>query len=247
MRRSEAEAEELLHHLGCTGIVHEPRGRSTMPDFQVDPGIAVEVTRLVKTIEIDGRPHVIDADRTSILQSLFKVMAEFQERKTDATWSVRFRFRRPLPRPEVPRALRQRLDAFLSQKDTPDTSYNLKVSPNLTVALYKTDHQSETPFVFIGYSDSDQSGWVVADLLNGIRRAISEKTSRARNVSGYSHCWLFVSYAWSVSSDDTALLRDHLPDTGPASSSSALAPPPPTSTSSPTPRTCRPRRPRPRR
>jgi hypothetical protein len=165
-------------------------------------GIAVEVRRLSKSYEKDGKMRGLEEDTIPIRQGLERLLAEFVG--NERAWFVLFNCHRPVAtwrelRPAVRRALKAWLAAPVDAN-----LFTIPITDTFSITLIQATDGEGRRFLLGGLSDRDASGRVVSDIITNATACIAEKTKKvAEYRAKYPEWWLvFIDYIGGPSDAD---------------------------------------------
>ena len=117
MDHFEKLAERHLILRGYENPIFE-KWENSIPDFVIEGNIAVDVTKLTKSIEIDGKTTVIDNDQPKFYQSTKNMLTRLGSEVDEETWFIGFKFRRPIKVRENLKKTESYLRNFQKPKDS---------------------------------------------------------------------------------------------------------------------------------
>ncbi|MGE0155100.1 MAG: hypothetical protein AB7R90_20975 [Reyranellaceae bacterium] len=210
MKSEERLAEQYLRSIGIGDIVYQPDG-NVMPDFLVDQHVAIEVRRLNQHSVFQGHTKGLEEDSIPLVQKIENLLPLLGKPIDARSWFVGLGFRRPIPPWEYlkPRIIRSLLNSTIS---TNAQSGTIKISDNFEIDLHLASDTHPTRFVFGGWSDGDEGGFVVSEVLRNLEIAVAEKTRKQKSVrEKYKIWWLiFVDYIGrGLNADDRHTLKQH--------------------------------------
>jgi hypothetical protein len=193
LNTDENVAQDYLRSLQLGEVVREPDGK-VPPDFLVGNRIAVEVRRLSKTYEEDGKLRSLEQDTIPIRQGLERLLTEFVG--DEQAWFVFFNCHRPLVtwkelRSRVRRALKHWLASPVDSEQ-----FTIPITETFSITMIPAREGGGHRFVPGGLSDRDASGWVVFDVITNATVCIAEKNKKvAAFRAKYPEWWLiFIDY-----------------------------------------------------
>lgn len=211
MDEAEKKVEQLLTQMGFSGIRHEPNGKSTFPDFDVHPGIAVEVRRLNQNHETNGSARGLEETSIPLRQGIEQLCKALGTRN-EPSWFLCYSFTRPLtPWKGLKPKLEACLRAFMHSPSRQaaliyeDSSFSLEA--------VQASSKLDTFFHLGAMTDHQAGGWVVAEFLKNIEHCIRVKTARLASCSGeYAARWLFLVNVTGLRLDehDKGQLLEHV-------------------------------------
>lgn len=179
MNETEKRALQVLHALGITEIVDHTHGHAP-PDFVAHSSIGIEVTRLNRAVQIEGKDYVLDSDFVSIASSMEKVLNEFPRGLGQSTYLVSLHFGRPFDRKRAANGLRMKLNDFLA------TGANhlkkTQVSKELGINVKLANSLLPKAFIASAFHDGGGAAWMEDSLCEALLRVAAHK--RARYIKG---------------------------------------------------------------
>ena len=190
MKRDEMFVRDYLLHRGfpSEGIVYEPLGTDTTPDFLVLGEIAIEARRLNQYHNVDGAEVPGEQLAAAIHRRLEKILAEFGPARHGCTWFVHYRFRRPLSSRCWEPMAREKLMPFARGEITISES-SILVDENLNLTLLRRTDVDGNYLEIGGMSDLDQGGFIVPLLEKSLALAINEKAGKTAQVRAQKPEW----------------------------------------------------------
>ncbi len=195
---------------------HEPSGRSTFPDFDIDDArIGVEVRCLVHTRPgAPGEPK--ETGNSALWTRVEGLLASLDRADLPTSYVVRLQFNRPLPKwSKIEKAVRARLE-----KPTNELSCSrASLVENVSISVVRTDQQRGRPFLFGGISDNEGAEFVVASMIESIRYAIEDKNEveQRNRPHGYDRLRLIlVNRKWNdLTPEEIAEISEEISDSHP--------------------------------
>lgn len=189
MNRDELTTESYLRSLNLGAVVHEPDGK-VPPDFLIDGKVAVEVRRLNQHYESAGRLRGLEQDTIPVREGIEKLLPTFGHNTRGRSWFVMFGLRRPvLPWRQLRPLIHSALESFL--QDPVDEPYRIPICPGFDITLLSASHENENSLLLGGFTDLDEGGWVVSEVIRNAERYIQEKSRKiAPYRARYAIWWL---------------------------------------------------------
>ena len=207
-------AKEWLYSQSYSSV---ERLKRDPPDYVVDGNFAVEVRRLNRRIEVDGRPKGEEKARMPLRQTIKKTLEKIDPPGGERGWIVdcEYDFSRPLPRGKVVQSqVREALLPLTRPYDTDvvdqlNTKYlnydkhadelDLLNHPHLCLrcGICLELHEIPMPslrFLLLNVSGREGIG-VAYELINNIQHYVTEKSSKvkkANRVNAYKEWWLLL-------------------------------------------------------
>ena len=216
MSNSENDDERLAKKwLESQGYKNIKRSGDDPPDYVIDGKYAVEVRRLNRKIQIDGRTEGEENSRISLYKTIEKELAGFDPADNEQSWIVdcEYDFSRPLPQVKVvKKQIREALLPLTKPYDTDvisklrlkwldygkhahelDLLFSLHLCLPCGICL-KLGEIPEKPARFLLQNVSDGKGvLVLPELENSIKAAIEEKSQKIRDrETDFDKWWLIL-------------------------------------------------------
>jgi hypothetical protein len=161
-----------------------------------------------------GAVRRLEQIQMSLAEKVPLLLMEFGASVEGESWFVSLSFKRPLPPwRRVRMRLREGLKAFSQGRLR--VSSRIPVEPNLTIHFDRARSVHDDFFVFGGYSDHDEGGWVLSELERNIAICLREKSTKTSLLRAkYPEWWLVlidhISYT-RIDGTDLTQLRKRLP------------------------------------
>jgi hypothetical protein len=196
----EFTVDSYLRSLDLGDVVHEPDGKIP-PDFSVGSRIAIEVRRLNQHYEAEGRARGLEQDTIPMREGLEKLLNTFGPNTLQRSWFVMFGLRRPaLPWKQLRPLVRVALEDFL--KNPIDEPYRIPVCAGFDITLLSGSPNNGQTLLIGGFTDFDEGGWVVSEVVRNARRYMDEKAAKISPYRARYPAW------WLVLVDYIGLARD---------------------------------------
>ena len=208
----ELHTRAFLGELGLGKFEYEPNGPSTFPDFSLRSDIAVECTRLTTVREIDGSQTNLTQDKVPFFHAAEKMLVRIGDGSHSKSFFVCFTWRNPLIARKELRQVENKLKGFIETSDFPTS--DVKISNDLSFRLLLSSERHEKQFELGSMVGLEEGGWVVDDLIKGLRDAIDRKSKSARkHITEYDRFWLAVSNGFPppISRDALEIVSASLP------------------------------------
>jgi hypothetical protein len=191
MKPEEQMAATYLGALGLGSPKYEPDG-NIPPDFLLSASIAVEVRRLNKHVEVNGKNEGLEQAEIPLMKTVEATLRSFDKSWAGSTYFAFIRFSRPIPaRKTLASRLATVLKAFLQDPSQPHRK--IFVDPALSIDLISATPVSNRTFLIGGNSDPDRGGWVVDDYRANIQLCSDEKAAKVANYRAkYATWWLLL-------------------------------------------------------
>jgi len=191
MKLEEKIAKKYLATLSHDIPIFEPDGK-VPPDFLLSGSIAVEVRRLNKQVEVNGKREGLEQAEIPLMRAVEATFRKLDRAWAGVTYFAFIRFSRPLPdKKTLTSKLESSLEAFL--KNPHHVRKRIQVDTALSVDLISATPDSNRTFLIGGYNDPDRGGWVVADYKANIQLCSDEKTDKvAAYRAKYPIWWLLL-------------------------------------------------------
>jgi hypothetical protein len=204
IKPGERVAIEYFKFQGYSNLIHEPDG-NIPPDILIDGKIAVEVRRLNQHVEINGVYEPLEDLEYRLAPKIIKMIRGYDNLKSDITSYVSFKFKRPLiVKKNLLKVVKDLLDARLECLNEAN-EYELD---NFTIKFRPSTKVYNRPYVFAWYSDDDDGGLVINNILENLKIVIEEKERKILPYKEkYQHWWLAVNDKIGFEIDDIDLVQ----------------------------------------
>ncbi len=212
MNDSERTVNEYLTGLELGRVVFEPDGNHP-PDFLVNGRIAVEARRLNENEIVGGGHRGLEVTSKPLHQAVLKALAASGPADSTQSWFVHYSVRRPLPPWKIIETyLKDAVAEFRAHADDPPKM--LRLGRSIRLEFQRASRSHDTLLLLGGYSDCDEGGFLVTDVIRNLRLCIAEKTKKVSRVRHkYSEWWLVledrIGYG-ALDADDVQAVRAEL-------------------------------------
>jgi len=188
MKKEEKIAKDYLETIS-SDVVYEPDGKIP-PDFKLNKIIAIEVRRLNQNIFKGKKPKGLEQEAIKLYRTLYKVFGEFDSSTPSDNYWIFLEFSRPIGKiSNIETAARNGFKSFIKSK--PHMPFEIKLSHNVSISVFKNNRISTKVFAFGKVLDQDSGGWVASLYVENIDHCIEEKTKKMLpHKSKYSQWWL---------------------------------------------------------
>jgi hypothetical protein len=210
MKKEESLALEYLTRVGFKNIVYEPDG-NVPPDFLIDKSIAVEVRRLNQNFEGPHRTKGLEELEYPLRQKIEKLLSSIETANFDKSYFVLFRFRRPLNVNVVVDEARNALIRFSSSAEHLNDSDEITINDHFDLQLIRASTKLAQFFVFGGYSDLDEGGFVISEVCRNLKICLDEKTEKIKSYKSKYPQWylmLIDHIGYGLREDDVSQLKE---------------------------------------
>ena len=173
-------------------VKFEPNGPTTFPDFSVGERICVECTRLVRSIENSGKGYVLDELEPVITKSLEGRISSIESEKLTKSYFVLL----DLDVFMDYRAVGKKLETYLRELSDSNVilPHSHEVDETLTIEINSSSKRHEKPFLLGAVITRQSASWVLDELSQQTKDALSRKEKKAACHSHkYDELWLAVS------------------------------------------------------
>lgn len=187
MDRSEALARVYLESLGIGPVAYEPDG-GIPPDFVIGD-VAIEVRRLNQNYEGEGGYQGLESVEAGLLRYVERLLPTYGAPKGGQGWWVFMTYWRPLDGKAVKRELPKALAAFHAAPNP--AGLDAKLTRTFELEIRPAGVPVANHFMLGGYSDFDQGGFVVGEIIRNLNICIGEKAAKiAPYQNRYREWWL---------------------------------------------------------
>ncbi len=168
--------------------MYESLGPKRFPDFSIGENIAVEATRLVKTVSTPGGEIALETVEPRIIQTLKNAIESVNPGGHEGSCFVSLKLSLDVDPRHAAKALRGRL-----KREPPHSIGSIHICPGLTVELDRAHKSYETPFRLGAISITGSASWLIDDLRSQCLDAIRRKEPKIEACThDYAEYWLAV-------------------------------------------------------
>jgi hypothetical protein len=191
MKKEEEIAHGFLLKQGFESVVYEPLGKSSPPDFEISDNIAIEVRRLNKYVDINGRLEPIENLLYEFVPKFNRLLRGADNPQLSITIGVSLTFNRPI---KVSKELLSQLkESIISSTAFERFSTEIKFSDHITYALFETKGRSDQTYYLLSIYDEDRGGKVQISRYNSLKISIAEKSRKLAPIKKrYKKLWLIL-------------------------------------------------------
>ena len=192
MNTEERIVNKFLINQGYKLIESFPLGKNNPPDFLIYKRIAVEVRRLNKFFDINGRFERIDKVEYSFVPKFRTLLKEFEHLDLKYSVSVALMYQRPLRSSK--KLIEDLKKSITSSTQSEHFGVNIVFNDKITYTLYKCDYKNlDQTFKLCSVYDRDKGGEIQNVRYNALRISIEEKTEKINGIKHkYSEFWLIL-------------------------------------------------------
>ncbi len=191
MNPEEQIAYNFLVKQGFTDIVFEPQGDSLPPDFSAGDHIGIEVRRLNKQVEVNGKVEPIEKAQFSFIPYFESVLKEMDEPDNPFSFALSVRYKRPLKGNKV---LKDQLKKIIKVNILNENYYSdIEINEKLVIAIYPCKTRLDTTYFIGSRMDFDQGGAVQPARFQALKLSIAEKDAKCSHLHNiYKELWLIL-------------------------------------------------------
>lgn len=178
MNTEEEIACKFLVSQNLGGVVYEPEGYKTFPDFSLGgQAVGIEVRRLNQHYtQRNGKQVGFEKAEFSTLPPLYTMLREFGSSVDGESWRVTIDYRRPITWERLRESVRTALQAFKEQPTRTDTIFTISETLRIEVSRATKDHGVYFfPWCIV---DGDVGGSAAALVMENLRTCIEAKNSK---------------------------------------------------------------------
>jgi len=195
MKKEELIAKNYLLSIGYVEneIKYEPLGRNTTPDFSIKDKIAVEVRRLNKNININGKsePEPIENLNFKILPNIYKILNDFPNDNYHHSAYVCITYSRPLDTSEE--LYNQIKSVLISHREFIDEEKIYSINDNFKIKIFPASIKYDKLYILGFQNDLNTSGFTVYDMYENIKLVISKKEKKIiKHYDKFEEWWLIL-------------------------------------------------------
>ncbi|WP_143526134.1 hypothetical protein [Roseivivax lentus] len=203
MKPGEQKAHVLIAELLPGHIQYEPI-QNAPPDFLVND-IAIEVTRLTKSISSQGQEEVVDSSFPSLAKKIERLITELSKGEGCDTYFVSFSIDRPFIWQDAKESITKYLSGFRIKLGP--TDWPVVLDGGVTLYMMRGTPRPGCDFILGGRSDGDASGFVVSDVFSNLQRVSAKKLYKIEPFKmNYREWWLVLENTLAGSISDESFL-----------------------------------------
>jgi len=178
MDAEEEMARKFLISQNIGGVVYEPEGCKSFPDFSISgQAVGVEVRRLNQHYtQRNGKQVGFEQAEFATLPPLYAMLREFGPSVGGECWRVTIDYRRPITWERLRANVKAALQAFKAQGERTDTT--LAICETLRIELTRATKDHGAYFFPWVIADGDVGGNVAALAAENLRTCIEAKKSK---------------------------------------------------------------------